>query len=805
MNRHWDTLEYPLILGRLADYTDFSGGTALVQELLPTADYRLVQERLRLTREARSFLTDRPDFALGGIFDIRPLATQAVHGVTIVPSDLLQIRDTLMAADRIHRLFRRLEVQMPGIADIAWRIVPQPALVEAIAQVVDDRGEIRDNASPELSRIRHQLQVSQNRVQDKLRQMLGSPSVAPYLQESLITRREGRFVIPVRAEAKGRIQGVVHDRSGSGVTLFIEPLAVVELNNALRELRMAEEEEIHRLLSTLTYQVGGVEEAIAATIEALSELDLTFAKARYADATNATEPEIIPVPVTAPEHKDKSCHPGTRVRLMEARHPLLAPDKVVPIDIVLDEDVHVLVITGPNTGGKTVTLKTMGLMVLMAQAGMHIPVGAGSVISCFEHIYVDIGDEQSIEQNLSTFSGHLSNILSFLEEVDHRDLVLLDELGAGTDPAEGSALARSLLESFRERRCTALVATHYPELKLYAHNTPGVHNAAMQFDTDTLSPTYHLLIGLPGRSNAFAIARRLGMPESVVKDAQAMLSGETLRAEDMLDDLHNLRIDAARLRDAAHKDKQDALALSAQLRRRLEGIEKERLDILRRAEDEAQQYVEELREETRTLRRKLRAVPPTLLQAQQPLAEIESTLDSVESQIPEAELVPVGEIIPDLVFSSDDFAQVGDTVRLVSLGMQGTVVEITGDEALVQAGPLRTRVDVDDLELVQRGQPIQPKSERISTPATHSSPGIQLDLRGQTTDNALQNLDRYLDSAALADLPWVRIVHGKGTGVLRREVRQFLQHHPLVASYEVAGPKEGGEGATVARLVRAVG
>lgn len=803
MNRHWVTLEYPEILQRLARYTDFSGGAELALALLPTSDHREARERLALTREARLLLEARSDFALGGVHDIRPLAVRASLGVTLQPGDFLLARDTLVGAARVRRTLTQLETQFPGLADIAWRIHPLANLVEAIGRVLDDRGEVRDNASAELARIRRDLRVAQDRIQERLRRLIASPDVAPYLQETLVTRREGRFVIPVRSDFRGQVQGIVHDRSSSGATLFMEPAQVVELNNTLRELTLAEEEEIYRLLRALSAQVAQHSDEIKATVDALAEIDLTFAKARYAAETQAVEPELLPIIDPPPPPRGDNVHPGTVVYLPGARHPLLDPETVVPVNVELDDETHVLVITGPNTGGKTVSLKTVGLLTLMAQAGMHLPADAGARLSCFETVVADIGDEQSIEQSLSTFSSHLTNIISFLEQVDHRALVLLDELGAGTDPAEGSALARSLLDTFRKRRCTAFVATHYPELKLYAHSTPGVRNASMEFNVETLAPTYRLVIGLPGRSNAFAIARRLGLPEDIVKEARKMVSGEELRADDMLEDLHNLRIQTAQARDQARVARQESETLARDLRKRLLGIEDERREILSRAEREARAEVEALRAEIRTLRQRLLSTP--WREAPPVVEEVVEALDDLEITLPE-----LSPLVEDMLAASEVEApsgppREGDTVKLTALGVQGTVLEVEGQEVVVQAGPLRTRVGIEEVELLRRAQPAAAPltaAAKVKTPARGPSPGLQIDLRGQTVEEAVDRLDRYLDDATMAALPWVRIIHGKGTGKLRQEIRSYLASHPLVVSYESAGEKEGGDGATVVRLIR---
>ncbi|MCU0521029.1 MAG: endonuclease MutS2 [Anaerolineae bacterium] len=800
MNRHWVKLEYPEILKRLARHTDFSGGEALALALEPVFFLREAQELLALTSEARALLEAHPDFALGGVRDIRPMAARAQHGITLQPAEFLEVRSTLIGAERVQRVVGRLVAQFPMLADIASRIHVLPGLSDAIARVLDDRGEVRDSASPELARIRRELRVTQDRVQDRLRRLISSAEVAPYLQEALITRREGRFVIPVQADFKGHVQGIVHDRSSSGATLFMEPTQVVELNNALRELKLAEEEEVIRLLRLLSMSVGQAADEITHTLEALAELDLVMARARYAEALMATAPTLVDVPKTPPAPEGDNQNPGTVVRLKGARHPLIDPTRVVPVSIDVASDTHAVIITGPNTGGKTVALKTVGLLTLMAMSGMHIPVDAGSELSCFGAVYADIGDEQSIEQSLSTFSSHLTNILSFLDDVDHRVLVLLDELGAGTDPAEGSALARALLDALRRRRCFIFVATHYPELKLYAHNTPGVQNASMEFDVETLAPTFRLTIGLPGRSNAFAIAQRLGMPQSIVKKAQGMISGEELRAEDMLTDLHNLRIQEVGARDAARDAHREVDTLRKQLRERLAKIDQERRAILSEAEASAEAEVETLRSELRSLRTRMLLAPVSA--AVPALDAVEEELDALETAIAAPEpLIQDVVALPAQVEARD--VRQGDVVTLLSLGIEGIVLDVGADEVSVQAGSIRTRVPRSDVALVPRVAVPRAESAGISVPPRAASPGVQIDLRGQTVEEALERLERHIDEAAMASLPWVRIVHGKGTGKLRHEVRRHVARHPLVSSYEIAPQPEGGEGVTIIHLVTA--
>ncbi|MBE9508188.1 MAG: Smr/MutS family protein, partial [Chloroflexi bacterium] len=598
----------------------------------------------------------------------------------------------------------------------------------------------------------------------------------------------------LKADFKGRIRGVVHDVSASGATVFIEPLSVVELNNAWRELQLAEAQEVHRILAHLSDLIAQHAAEIEQTVEALADLDLAFAKAEYADAISATAPELVPRPLSPP-HAGGKKGDGSAIRLVGARHPLLDPETVVPIDVLLDDETHVLVITGPNTGGKTVSLKTVGLLTLMAQAGLHIPAEPGATLSPFEAVYADIGDEQSIEQSLSTFSSHLTNILSFLDHADERSLVLLDELGAGTDPAEGAALARALLDHFRCRGATTLVATHYPELKTYAQLTPGVCNACVEFDPETLSPTYRLTIGLPGRSNAFAIARRLGLPGDIVGAARQMVSPDDLQADDMLADIHRLRVQEAQARDTAEEARAEAGRLARDLRERLAVIEQERQEILEQAREEATAELEALRVEVRALRRRMQAAAAPL----EPVAEVEEAVETLEAELPEPEVLgplPVPDVSPHPI-------RPGDAVWVRPLNTKGHVLEIDDEEAEVQVGIARTRVSRADLELLA--------ATVLETPATTthsphllraSSPGERLEIRGCTVEDALERVDRHLDGAFLAGLPWVRIIHGKGTGALRRAVREFLAGHPLVSTYEAGGPKEGGEGVTIAKLVQ---
>ncbi|MEA3377133.1 MAG: endonuclease MutS2 [Chloroflexota bacterium] len=796
MNRkHLSTLEYPKILHALSTYTSFSAGRDMALAVEPASDCEEIEQGLETTGEARTLLDERPGTSVGGAHDVRPLTADAERGKVLPPGDLLDVRDTLAAGRRLYRTLNRLESRYPHLARLAGGIRPCQDLIEEIDRCIDDQGGVRDEASPALARIRREVDIAYDRIQAKLEGIIQSSQNASYLQEPIITRREGRYVVPLKAQFKDKIPGVIHDRSSSGVTLFIEPLSAVDLNNAWRELQLEEEEEVRRILAALSYQIGEHAQEIGATVEALAALDVAFAKAKYADAIDASKPKLVAFQRRTEEH------PGSTIRLLGARHPLLVPQEVVPIDVELDDETHVLVITGPNTGGKTVSLKTVGLLTLMAQAGLHIPVEPGSALSPFEGVYADIGDEQSIEQNLSTFSAHVTNIISFLDQADSRSLVLLDELGAGTDPAEGSALARALLEHFRRRRSTTFVATHYPELKTYAQLTPGVRNASVEFDPKTLSPTYRLTIGLPGRSNALTIARRLNMPREIIEEARKMISPEDLRTQDMLDDIHRLRVEMAREREEAHAARAEAKQVARELRERLAAIEEERQEILHRARKDAEEALEAVQGEIRQLRSRLRAAaaPVDAVQA------VEEELPSLKAKMPAPK--PIESPAPPPVDSPseetiDRPVRPGDTVWVRPLNSKGEVLRIDDGEAEVQVGRARTQVSLSALELREAETP-EPVGEgvRVST-ATPESPGTSVDLRGCTVDESLSRLDHYLDQAMRAGLPEARIIHGKGTGTLRRAVRDFVADHPLVSDYEEADYREGGEGVTVVRIVK---
>ncbi len=790
------TLELPKILEQLARYTAFSASTELALDLQPTPYLDEAQDRQRETTEARALLATHDHITIGGARDVRADAAAAERGVLLDPQTLLDIRHTLRQATTLGRILTRLRGQYPTLAAIAERLEECTALQHEIGRVLDETGEVLDSASPKLARLRREIRVAFDRLQSKLNNIVHSSANAPYLQETLITQRHGRYVIPLKTEFKGRIPGIVHDQSSSGATLFIEPLSVVELGNALRELELEEENEVRRLIRELCDLVGHEAKYIARTVEALALLDLIFAKAKYADALDASAPELVGFrDATFP-------HPGSTLQLKQARHPLLDPKTVVAIDVELDEETFALVITGPNTGGKTVALKTVGLLVLMAQCGLHLPVADESRLSVFREVFADIGDEQSIEQSLSTFSSHMTNIIGILESADERSLVILDELGAGTDPTEGAALARALLDELVGRGITTLVTTHHPELKIYGHEKPGVSNASVEFDLETLAPTYRLVIGLPGRSNALAIAERLGLPEAIITGAKSLLGEADLVADDLLDEIHKKRDESRRAADASMESFKKAEELRAELRARLHDIEEERRHVLAEAREEAEQEIEALRAEIRRMRKRLQA-------AGQPLDVIRQV--EQEAATLDEDLLPLP--VPEPAIPGDEEApqyRVGDLVWVNTLSAEGQITELTGQEAEVMVGRLRLRADLGELSPRSRSEskrdkkaaraargPAATRTEASSKPV---SPGLELDMRGQRVEDAIPDLEDYLDAAYMAGMPFVRIIHGKGTGALRQAVRDRLKGHPLVQHYETGKPKEGGDGVTVVKL-----
>jgi DNA mismatch repair protein MutS2 len=789
------TLEYPKILERLAGYASFAISADLARAMRPFDSLEEARHRLAFTTEARRLIEVDDGFTIGGARDVRAQVELARRAGVLDPTDLLDVKNTLIAARNVARSLERQPEPLNNLKGLVPALLPPSGLIDAITRAISERGDVLDSASDKLGRIRSELKIAHDRLMSRLERIIQDPKNAPILQDQLITQRNGRYVIPLRSEFKGRIRSIVHDQSSSGATLFVEPIATIELNNTWHELQLAERDEVRRILAELSAEVGRNADWILEILTTMAQLDLSLMCAKYGEDLHASEPVMVsPRPVS----KD---HPGTLIRLFHARHPLLDPATVVAIDVDLDPQTFGLVITGPNTGGKTVTLKTVGLLVLMAQSGMHIPAQSGSTFSFFDDVYADIGDEQSIEQSLSTFSGHITNIVRILNRATTRTLVLLDELGAGTDPQEGAALARALMSNLVQKKIPCLVATHYPELKAFAHSTPGIVNASMEFNLETLRPTYHLTVGLPGRSNALLIAERLGLPAEILTDARSDLNPEDLRAEDLLDEIHRQRDLAQQARSTAEQMRADADRLKQELASRLEKMEDERLVLLDRARVDAEKEVAEVRQELNEVRRSLE-------RARQPL-------DAIKALQEQAELLEDEVRQPierrQVVQSAPRPLKTGQKVRLRSLNMEGIVTAISESDVEVQMGALRVRARLNDIqrsgepETQQPAAPVEPRRKDKPTGAANqvlrSSPGMELDLRGQRAEDALDRLNQYIDSAYLSGMPFVRIIHGKGTGRLRQVVREALRSSPHVKNFENGMEGEGGDGVTVAHLV----
>jgi DNA mismatch repair protein MutS2 len=783
------TLEYSKILERLSSYTAFNASAALVRALQPTNDLLLAQERQARTTQARRLLDQYPDISIGGARDVRPQVEMAARGGVLTPQELLEIKTTLASSRDLQRVFNKLEFECPHLQAIAQDLTPPAGIIEAITQTITEKAEVADGASLRLDSLRREVKAANDRILTKLEKLINDSRIAPMLQEAIITKRNGRYVIPLRAESKSRLRCVVQDQSSSGATLFVEPLAVVELNNRWNEAVLGEKEEERRILSELSAQVGAHSTNVQANIRALATLDMAFACAKYAQDLNAVEPILLESPSSQKMEDDLYLH------FRQARHPLLDPESVVPIDVALEKGTRALVITGPNTGGKTVTLKTVGLLVLMAQSGLHIPAQSGSQTRIFRDVFADIGDEQSIEQSLSTFSGHVTNIVRILKKADARTLVIFDELGAGTDPQEGSALARAILTYLLRRRIPALIATHYPELKAYAHNTEGALNASVEFDPQTLKPTYRLLMGLPGRSNALSIASRLGIKDEIIADAREMIDPDSLQTEDLLDEIHR-QLENARQEHAQVENLRQELEADRQvLTERMENIENERLAVLEEARQQSLRELEELRAEMQSLRRQSTANSDSPLKTKKVL---EQHIRGLEEKVVE----PLEKA--DFSGQPSRPLRVGDRVFIRNLKTEGNVLEIGQEIVEVQVGKMRVKVDLRNIERSKKGvqkakRPVVESSQPapVSSSVFRPSPGVELHLRGMRGEDALDELEHYLDDAYAAGLLYARIVHGKGTGTLRQLVRQALSASALVARWENALDNEGGEGVTI--------
>ncbi|MEB3101092.1 endonuclease MutS2 [Ferviditalea candida] len=775
-------LEYPKILHKLTAHAATEIGKTRAERLRPSHEFSAVRSSLQATDEAFAVQRLKGGAPFGGIRDIRGSLQRARIGGALNPAELLDIATTISGGRKLKRFLFSFHENHPIPMLQAWAegIAELNKLEEGIAFCINDQAEVSDQASPELNRIRHERRTGEHRVRERLEQMLRTPSVQKMLQESLVTVRNDRYVIPVKQEYRGSIGGIVHDQSASGATLFIEPEAVVQLNNKLRELSLKEQKEIEKILRQLTEKVAEFAEELRESLESLAELDFQFAKAALAKEMKASLPIM---------------NDSGFIQLKKARHPLITGE-AVPINVELGREYSTIIITGPNTGGKTVSLKTIGLLSLMAMSGLFIPAEDGSSMCVFEGIYADIGDEQSIEQNLSTFSSHMTNIIGILRSLTPNSLILLDELGAGTDPAEGSALAIAILEHIHSQGCRMVATTHYSELKAYAYDRPGIINASMEFDVQTLRPTYRLLVGVPGRSNAFAIARRLGLPEEIIERARGQINEETQRVESMIASLEENRLTAETERQSAQQLRREMDRLRRELEQERTRFEEQRDKMLQKAEQEARDAVAKARREAEEIIADLRrlAMEERAAVKEHKLLEAKKKLDEAVPALRKTKAAARNK--------SAAVIEPGDEVLVASLGQKGHVVEIAGDGAVVQLGIMKMKVGKADIEPVAAPKPqkqYQPAGTGVKrTRDEHIR--TELDLRGANLEDSLLEVDRFLDEAILANLGRVSIIHGKGTGVLRNGIQEYLRRHKHVQSYRLGNFNEGGTGVTLVEL-----
>lgn len=777
--RIFKVLEFNKVKEQLLEHVSSSLGKRKAEALLPSVDFAEVERLQEETDEAAKVLRIKGNVPLGGIFDIRPNVKRATIGGMLSPHELNEIASTIHASRQIKRFieeFNDEESHLPILVDYAGRIVVLADLETVIKNAVDDNGEILDSASDTLRSLRNQLRTKESRVRERLESMIRSSNAQKMLSDAIITIRNERFVIPVKQEYKGHYGGIIHDQSSSGQTLFIEPQSIVQLNNELQDIRVKEQQEVERILIALTERVAEESEVLEIIVAILAEIDFMFAKARYSKRIKASKPKV---------------NNEGRIALFKARHPLIPAHEVVANDVALGKDFRTIVITGPNTGGKTVTLKTVGLCTLMAQAGLQIPALDGSEVAVFDAVYADIGDEQSIEQSLSTFSSHMVNIVEILNKVDFNSLVLFDELGAGTDPQEGAALAISILDEVNKRGARVIATTHYPELKAYGYNREGVVNASVEFDIETLSPTYKLLIGVPGRSNAFEISKRLGLNENVISTARTYISADNNQVENMIASLE----ESKRLAEAELEEANDFLKNAERLHKDLQKqmIEyyekKETLE--EKAAEKAKVIIEKAKAEAEEIIRDLRKM------------QVEKAAEIKEHEIIEAkrrleDAAPkVKKSKKENLMKAKHFFKKGDEVKVITFDQKGHLIEKASEhEWHVQIGIMKMKVAEKDLEFIQSPKPKETRPiATVKGKDFHVN--LELDLRGERYENALLRVEKYIDDALLAAYPRVSIIHGKGTGALRQGVQEYLRNHRSVKKIRYGDAGEGGTGVTI--------
>jgi DNA mismatch repair protein MutS2 len=790
-NSSLEMLEFPKIREILAGFTSFSASRELAISLRPSSNFEMVSLLLKQSGEARHLLSLKPGFSIGGATDICEAVRMAAKDKVLDPKVLTEIRETLATVRVLRNNLKRLSPELPALWDIAGQIVEKPKIEDEIGRCITAAGEIADSASTKLAGLRRQLKDARQRLYEKLEVMLKSKSRQKFIQEEpFITEREGRYVIPVKAEFRKEIKGIVHDISNTGATVFVEPWETVELGNELRQAVIEEKQEMERILMSLSAQVAADEVDICHNVELMAEIDLALAKARYAEKINGTEPIII----NQNDENNQSVKPAV-LKLVKARHPLLR-GKVVPLNVEIGRDFSILIITGPNTGGKTVAIKTIGLLTLMAQAGMPIPASDESCIPIFDSIFADIGDQQSIEETLSTFSWHIGNIVRIIHDSTQNSLVLLDELGISTDPGEGSALARAILLHFLARGTTTVATTHYSDLKAFAHTTSGMQNASLDFDTVTLAPTYHLTIGTPGRSNALSIASQLGLAQEIIASAKKMLSQGSQEMDSLLSDLVRERQKLEVLNSEMEEDRDKVENLKNHLEQESQRLKEQERVVLQEVKDR-------LLNDAASLQKLIRDAESELRKAKkrESIERAKKSLEKVHNQMADpawqAKASPSGEILESGSIS------VGDRVSLTGRNLEGTVLALVdnGSQLEVQVGNFKLIVGIEEIE--KTGTPADDNSYGLSLVKKRQSRklhSLELDLRGKRADEVYGLLDRYLNDAFLSRLSQVRIIHGYATGTVRQVVREMLASHPLVKSFQPGGKDEGGDGVTMVQL-----
>lgn len=779
------TLEYDKVRQQVATYCTSSIGKSAIDELVPQTDYEKVVQLLEEMDEGLSILRVKGNVPMGGIFDVRPAARRAQIGGMLSAMELMEVSSTIRASRILRNFIEDLESE--EVIEIPHFIVKKESmpvltgLQHEINNCIDDNGSVLDSASQTLRSIRQSLRAEEAKVRSKLESLTRGSNAAKMLSDALVTIRNDRFVIPVKQEYRHHYGGIVHDQSSSGQTLFIEPDSVVQANNEIHRLKMKEQAEVERILLALSAMVEEVAPDLFNLVKVLGEIDVILAKGKYGQANKCTMPKM---------------NNDGYIRLVRARHPLLPIETAVANDIEFGKDITAIVITGPNTGGKTVTLKTVGLSTLMAQAGLPVPALDGSELAVFKQLFADIGDEQSIEQSLSTFSSHMVNIVDILQKFDDESLVLFDELGAGTDPQEGAALAISILDEVHGRGARVMATTHYPELKAYGYNRPGVANASVEFDIETLSPTYRLLIGVPGRSNAFEISSRLGLPESIIDRAKSFTGTDRHEVESMIASLEETRRQSEDDAERSHELMIESEALRKELQEKLQAYDDRKEALDKKAKEKARKIVDEAKREAESIIAELREMRKN---ADQVVKEHE--LIEARKRLEEATPLEDNKVLKKAaqVKARAQNLVVGDEVKVLSYGQRGTLLEkVSNSEWVVQMGILKMKISDSDLEYIKpEKEPVQ----RIAGVKNRTSQvKLELDLRGERYEDAILRTEKYIDDALLANYGRVSIIHGVGTGALRQGIQTYLKKHKRVKSFRFGEAGEGGLGVTVVEL-----